>query len=174
MPEHQPRRALILAGLALSLAACGSNDAELKQYASEKKMSETQTAAFMACANDLRRNKPMFPVKDGNRKMISVPMEVCACQGQTIASVFTKDGYKSHATFAEYMAKDVKKRPPRFAKKVLKDGIKSPDAAKRLEASLKSCVQSYENKNKEQSAALFELVPLPVAEPKDEKTASAS
>ncbi len=162
-------RFTLLGGLAVLLASCGSNEAELKQYAQKRKMGEKETAAFMACANGFGRNKPSFPAKDGKLVMKSVPYDICACQVKTITAVFVENEYKGVASFAEYMALEVKKRPPRFSKKTLKQGLKSPDAAKKLEAGFNACVQSYKTKNKEQSAELFELVPLKEPEKKDGK-----
>ena len=65
-------------------------------------------------------------------------------------------------------------KPPRFSKKILRDGVKSPDAGKRLEASFNSCVEGYKSKNKDnpETAELFQFVPAPP--PKEKKTADAT
>jgi hypothetical protein len=164
-------RFTLLGAMAALLASCGSNEAELRQYAQKRKMGEKETAAFMACANGFGRNKPTFPARDGTLVMKSVPYDICACQVKTITAVFIENEYKAVASFAEYMALEVKKRPPRFSKKTLKHGLKSPDAAKKLEAGFNACVQSYTAANKERSAELFELVPLKEPEKKDGKEA---
>ena len=164
-----------LGGLGLMLAACGGNDAELQKYAKSKSMSESQTAAFMACANGHRRTKPLFPAPDGSVVMKSVPPEVCGCQTKIITAVFNDKQYGGYVSFADYMGKDVKKRHlPRFLRKDLQKGIKSPDAAKRLEGGLSACVDSYKSGHKEEAAAIFEFIPKPPEAPKDKKAASAS
>jgi hypothetical protein len=165
----------VAGGLAVVLASCGSDDAEIQAYAKQAKMPENQKVAFTACASDLRRNKPRFPAKDGQILMKSVPMEVCACQSRTIVNIFKSDQYKNHATFAEYMAKEQKKRQPRFSKKVLQDGVNPKDATPRLEKSLAACVDGYKsaNKDNEEALAVFELVPTPPPE-KDKKAEKKS
>jgi hypothetical protein len=87
MRAHLLRFTLLGATAAL-LASCGSNEAELKQYAQKRKMGETETAAFMACANGFGRNKPSFATRDGNLVMRPVPNDICACQVKTITAVF--------------------------------------------------------------------------------------
>jgi hypothetical protein len=163
-----------LAASGLLLASCGSYDAEYQEFAKSKKMSAVQTAAFMACAEGHRKNKPSFPAKDGTVVMKSVPLDICACQTPAITSVLVEKEFKAYLPFAEYMAKTVKKKPPRFGKKILKDGVKSPDAGKRLANSFNACVEDYKGKNKDnpETAALFEFVPAPP--PKEKKTADAS
>lgn len=169
--RNQLFRFALLAIAGTLLASCGSNEAELKQYAEKRKMPELETAAFMACANGFGRNKPSFPAKDGTLVMQSVPYDICACQVKTITAVFVANEYKPVTAFAEYMALEVKKRPPRFSRKHLKDGVKSQDAAKRLETSFNACVQAYKAANNERSAELFELVPLKAPEKKEAKEA---
>jgi hypothetical protein len=112
-------------------------------------------------------------VSDGNLVMKEVPLDICACHVKAITDVFNDNQYKGFAAFASYMAKEVKKKPPRFSKKSLKPDIKSADAAAELENTLTSCVYSYRNDHQEQSAKLFEVVPvkMPV---KNDKTASNS
>jgi hypothetical protein len=165
---------MCLTAVGLILAGCGSNDAELKQYAQQRKMSEVQTAAFMACAGDLRRNKPVIASAEGKLVMKSVPHDICACQSKTMTAVFVENDYKGFASFAEYLAKEEKKRPPRFSKKQLKEGLKSPEAAKRLETAFNSCVAVYRGNNKDKLADLFELLPPKEPEKKDEKAKTPS
>jgi hypothetical protein len=163
-------------GLAVMLAGCGSNAAEVKEYAKKRGMSESQTAAFEACASGHRRSSPLFPADGGTMKMKSVPLEVCDCQSRVMVAIFAEKEYSGYGSFADYMGKDVKKRHlPRFRTKALQSNIKSPDAAKRLEASFKSCVGDYEAKNKETADQLFEFLPDEPGTGKDNgKTASAS
>lgn len=172
--RHQPIRFSLLAAAGLLLASCGSYDAEYQEFAKSKKMSAEQTAAFMACATGHWKNKPSFPAKDGTVVMKSVPLDICACQTPAITSVLAEKDYKGYLPFTEYMAKPVKKKPPRFSKKILRDGVKSPDAGKRLEASFNSCVEGYKSKNKDnpETAELFQFVPAPP--PKEKKTADAT
>lgn len=166
-------RLIAIIGISLGLAACGDPLADAMLYAKKKGLSEVQTAAFMACFKHTARNKPMFPVAEGNVVMKSVPMEICACQSKTILSVFQEFKYGSHTAFAVYMSKENKKKRPRFNKKELRPGLKSIDAGKQLEASLTSCVETYKTAHVEASKTLFEIIPLKVPEKKKDKTAAA-
>ncbi len=161
-------------GLGLLMASCGSNDAEIQEYAKAKGMSTNQAAAFTACAGDFRRNKPRFLARDGQTLMKSVPLEVCDCQSRTIVNIFKSDQYKSHTPFAEYLAKEDRKAPPWVAKKVLKDGVNPKEVGARLERSLKACADTYKSAHKDEpeTADLFEFIPAKPPEPK--KTADAS
>ncbi|WP_373503110.1 hypothetical protein [Aestuariivirga sp.] len=170
MPR-QSRRFVILLGLGVLLAACGSDEEALQKYAKARKMPENQTAAFMACANEMKRNKPVFATPKGNLVMTSVPWDICACQSKTMITVFEDDRHKAIASFATYMALETKKRPPRFSKKDMKPKLKSPDVAKRLETAFNACVTAYKDANKEKSAELFEL--LPPKEPDKKKDGEA-
>lgn len=174
--KHRVIRFAALAAAGLVLASCGSDEAELQNYAKARGMSDIQTAAFMSCATNLRKKMPAFPAEGGNLVMTSVPLEICACKTQTIMAVFGENKYKAYATFATYMATDIKKRPPRFGKKDLKKGTKSPVAAKKLEDSLNTCVQSYKNKHKDkpETEALFKFVPVSPPEGEEKKTADAA
>lgn len=178
MSVASPKRMAVLAGLVLLLAGCGSNDAEIKQYAKQKGMSEIQTAAFTSCAKDTGRKKLMFPVKEGNLLMKQVPLDVCACQSKTMISVFKEKKYGGHTAFLEYMANERKKKKPRLPKKELVAGLKPIDARTTLQTSLEACVKAYRTAHADTDAEMFEVVPLP-EEPKkkkkdgEEKTASA-
>jgi hypothetical protein len=147
-------------GLSLALAGCGEEEAEIARIAKEQGLGQAETAAFAACAKDMRRNKPMFPVAQGNMRMNEVPLEICACQARTMTVVFKDDQYKSHTAFAEYMAKETKKKKPRISKKDLKPELKAEDARRKLAASLETCVDRYRDTHKEEAAELFELVPV--------------
>ena len=174
MPGHRSIRFALAASLGVFLASCGSNEADLQNFAREKKLSKSQTAAFMACAKGHKSAKPILVSKDGNMVMKHTPIEVCACQAKTITSVFVEEDFKSYATFADYMAKEVKKKPPYLSKKVLKSDLKGPDATKRLEKSLNTCVSDYLTANKELEEPLLELLPVKETEKKDEKPKTAS
>jgi hypothetical protein len=163
-----------IAGLSAILTSCGSNEAQLQNYAKAKKFSEQEKAAFMACANEHRRNKPVFASKDGNMVMKNTPMDVCACQTRTIVSVFIEEDFASYVRFAEYMAKDVKKKTPYFSRKVLKSDIKAPEAGNRLEKSLNACVSTYLAAHKDLEEPLLELLPVKETGKKDEKPKKAS
>lgn len=179
MSDRRLAGTALLCGLGLVLAACGSNDAEVRVYAKQKKMSEVQTAAFAACARDTRRKKLLFPVKDGNLVLKRVPLDVCACQSKTMVSVFRDGKYDGHTAFLDHMAKERRKRPPRLARKDLVAGLKPVDAGRRLEDSLIRCVNEFRTANADKEAELFEVVPLPPGPEKKrkdhgtEKTASA-
>ena len=164
----------LVAVLGVFLASCGSNEADLQNFAREKKLSKPQTAAFMACAKGHKNAKPILVNKDGNMLMKRTPMEICACQAKTITSVFVEEDFKSYATFADYMAKEVKKKPPYISKKVLKSDLKGPDATKRLEKSLSTCVNTYLAANQDLEEPLLELLPVKETEKKDEKPKTAS
>jgi hypothetical protein len=176
MVGKKPVRLGLMTALALILAGCGSSDEELQAHAKKQGMSDLQAAAFVTCASNFRRNKPVFAEAAGNVVMKEVPLNVCACQSNVMLSVFKDDQYKGHAAFAEYMALEVKKRPPRISKKDLKDPAKMKEAAARLETSFKSCISTYKTAHAEESKLLFELLPPKEAEKKDgakkEKNAS--
>jgi hypothetical protein len=166
----------VLAGLGLALAGCGGDDETLKNYAKAKRFSENQTAAFLACAAATRSNKPILPgpLPKTQVKMVKVPYDVCVCQSSAIMSVFVPKKYPSYSTFAEYLAKEKKKKAPRFSKKALQGGVKPGDASPRLEKSFVSCVAGWTKQNVEEAKTVFEpVVPKePEADPK--KTANAS
>ena len=170
--KYSVRFAAII-GVSLVVTGCGNNDAEIKQYAKKHGMSEIQSAAFMACTRDMKGKKPAFPVAEGNMVMKSVPLDVCACQVKTMTSVFKDNQYKSYGAFAAYMAKEVKKKPPRLNKKDLQPDLKPAGARQQLETSLTSCVTTYKDAHAEQNAELFEIVPLKLVKQKANKTAAA-
>jgi hypothetical protein len=152
-------RGATFASLGIALAACGNNDAEIKAYAKKQGMSDIQTAAFSACAQDLSRNKPVFRIPGGNMVMLEVPFEVCACQSKTILTVFKGKQFKGHTAFAEYMATYGKKKPPHFSKKSLQPGLKPKEARSQLVASLQSCATAYKSAHEKQSTEIFKIVP---------------
>jgi hypothetical protein len=162
MLGHRLHRFIIVTGLGFLLASCGSNDAQWQEYAKAKHMSEPETAAFLICAKQSQRNRPIFADKSGRSVMKSTPLEVCACQAKSIMSVFLEKEYKSYTTFAEYMGKEVKKNPPRWGKRLLRDGVNPAEAGKRLEKSLTACVSTYVAAHQDLDPPL--LVPLPVKE----------
>ena len=179
--DRRYRNLAVLTLLGLGLAACGNNDAEIRVYAKQKKMSEVQTAAFTACAKDTRKKKLLFPVKEGNLMMKRVPYDVCACQSKTMVTVFKEKKYAGHTAFLDYMANEKKKKKPRLNKKELVPDLKPMDARTRLQESLEKCVKEFRTAHADQDAEMFEVVPLPPEPPKkdkghgkDEKTASAS
>ena len=176
MSGRQFIRVAMLAGFSLGLASCGSGEAELLAYAQARKMSEKQTAAFVACSKGMKANKAIFPSPGGNMLMKSTPMDICDCQTNTIVRVFAAEkDYKNYATFAEYMAKAKKKKPPRFSKLVLNPNVKPGEAGVQLEKSLLSCVTKYKSANADLDPPLLELVPQPETVKKDEAaTGSAS
>ncbi len=174
MPGRRFVQYAMIAGLSLALASCGSNEEELQNFAKAKKLSKPETAAFMACANGHRKNRPIFASKDGNMVMKHTPMEICACHARIITTVFKEEDFKSYAMFAEYMAKEVRKNPPFISRKVLKSDLKAPDATKRLERSLSTCMNTYLTANKELEEPLLELLPVKETEKKDEKPKTAS
>ena len=176
MPGRQFIRVAMLAGFGLGLASCGSGEAELLAYAQARKMSEKQTAAFLACSKAMKANKAIFPSPKGNMLMKSTPMDVCDCQVNTIVRVFAAEkDYKNYATFAEYMAK-VKRRksPPRFSKLVLNPNVKPAEAGVQLEKSLLACVTKYKSANADLDPPLLELIPEPETVKKDGTAGSAS
>lgn len=170
-------RFAVLGVVGLALAGCGGNDETLMKYAKAKGMSENQTAAFLACAAGTKSNKPVLPGKQAKTlvKMTKIPFDICVCQSSAIMSVFVPKQYKNYSTFAEYLGKEEKKRPPRFSKKVLQGGIKPADASKRLEASFVNCVAGWTKQNEEEAKTVFE--PIAPKEPEEadpkKKTASA-
>lgn len=168
MRGHRSIRFALTASLGVFLASCGSSDAEWQEYAKAKHMSEAETSAFLLCAKGSQRNRPIFTGATGKSVMKSTPLAVCACQAKSIMSVFLEKEYKSYTTFAEYMGKEVKKRPPRWGKRLLKEGVNPAEAGKRLEASLVSCVSTYVAAHKDLDPPLLEPLPVPETEKKPE------
>lgn len=164
-------RFAVFSSLGLLLTACGAADEEAQAYVQAKRMSAPEADAFLICAKGSRNNRPILPGSGGNMIMKSTPMAVCACQAKSIMSVFLEKEYKSYTVFAEYMGKEVKKKPPRWSKKVLKDSVKPAEAGKRLETSFVSCVGTYMSAHKDLDPPLLE--PLPVKET-DKAAKSAS
>ncbi len=167
-------RFALIASLSVILASCGVSDDDLLYFAREKNLSKPQTAAFMACFKGHKSNKPILANKDGNMLMKRTPMDICACQAKTMAVVFAEEDFASYTYFAEYMAKEVRKKPPYIPKKALKSDYKAPDVTKRLEKSLNACVNTYLTANTELEEPLLELVPVKETEKKDEKPKTAS
>ena len=161
-------RIAAVAGLALTLSGCGSSDADFHKYAEKKGFNEEDTAAFMVCAKQLNSNKPIFAVSGGNMVMKQLPLDICGCHAKVMSSLFVQDQYLGYNSFAVYMAKDVKKYPPRFAKKDLKPNIKAKEVEPKLEATLKSCVDDYQNAHPDQAKLLFDIV-APAPDPKAAK-----
>ncbi len=180
MSGKRMKRFGMLAALGLVLAGCGgASDEALVKYTKAKGLSELQTQAFMACASATRSNKPVLPGVEPNTqlKMTKVPFDVCLCQSSAIMAVFTPKQYKSYSTFAEYlaMADKTKRKPPRFGKKLLQDGIKAGDVSPRLAKNFSACVATWTKANAEEAKTVFETLeaPPPAAD-KAKKTASAS
>ncbi len=167
-------RIAAMAGLCLALTGCADIEEEMKLYIAQHRLSESKALAFRVCINNLSR--PMFPVAEGNLVMKSVPLEVCGCQVPAITALFKDKQYGGYAGFATYMARENKKKKPKFGKKVLSESYTSPEAAEKLEEALNSCVKDYREAHVEESAELFEVVPLkPVVKKgeKDKKTETA-
>lgn len=168
-------------GVALALAGCGPDSSEVARISEEQKMSKVQKDAFMICAKNFYRNKPIFQTPEGNMLMTDgVPLEVCACQANTIVSVFKEDQMKSHIAYAIFIATEDKKRA-KITKGMLQGGAKPAEAVQRLTDSLKSCVDTYRTAHPGETEGMFELLPeKKKKEKKDEKakdgekTASAS
>jgi hypothetical protein len=169
--KHAIRISAIV-GLCFTLTGCSDPEVEIKQYIFKNKLSESKALAFRVCVNNLSSSKPKFPVPEGNMVMKSVPLEICGCQIPTIMTVFKEKQYTGYIGFANYMARENKKKKPKFGKKVLNGEYTSADAGEDLEESLNACVKNYKEKHVEESAELFELVPLaPEVKKKDKKTA---
>lgn len=168
MFKRRSIRLAVTASLGVFLVSCGSSDAEWQEYAKAKKMSEAETTAFLSCTKASQRNWPVFTGADGKTVMKSTPLAVCACQAKSIMSVFIEKEYRTYTTFAEYMGKEVKKNPPRWSKKLLKEGVDPGKAGKRLEASLVSCVSSYVAAHKDLDPPLLQPLPVKEAEKKPE------
>ena len=162
MFKRRSIRLAVTASLGVFLVSCGSSDAEWQEYAKAKKMSEAETTAFLSCTKASQRNWPVFTGADGKTVMKSTPLAVCACQAKSIMSVFIEKEYRTYTTFAEYMGKEVKKNPPRWGKRLLRDGVNPAEAGKRLEKSLTACVSTYVAAHQDLDPPL--LVPLPVKE----------
>jgi hypothetical protein len=173
MPGRRSFRFTIIAALGVLLASCGAADEEAQAYAKAKRMSDPEKDAFLICAKGSRSNRPILAGSDGKMVMKSTPMAICACQAKSIMSIFLEKEYKSYTVFAEYMGKEVKKKPPRWSKKVLKESVKPAEAGKRLEASFMSCVNSYQSANKDLDPPLLEALPVKETDKKDEKTAKS-
>ena len=172
------KRVSALAALALILAGCGgASDEMLLRYTKSKGLTEVQTQAFMACANATRANKPVLPGTQANSfvRMTKVPFDVCLCQSSAILATFAPKQYKNYTKVAEYLAREdkTKKKPPRFGKKALQDGVKPKEATPRLEKNFASCVNSWTKAHEEEAKLVFEPVAPPEPAPdKTKKTAS--
>lgn len=168
MTRFGMKRFGVLAGLGLLLAGCGFDEEAAREFAKEKGMGTADTEAFVVCAKDFRRNDPIFPLGDKNLLMNEVPFEVCACQAPVIASVFREDKLKGHVKFAEYLALEVKKKS-KINRKALKEGVKVTEAVDRMTNSLYSCAVQYHKANKDDTADLFETLPIKKKKKKEEK-----
>ncbi len=174
MSGRRSLRFITIAGLGVMLASCGSADEEAQAYAKAKRMSDPEKEAFLICAKGARSNRPILAGSGGNMIMKSTPLAVCACQAKSIMSVFLEKDYKSYTVFAEYMGKEVKKKPPRWSKKVLKESVKPAEAGKRLETSFVSCVGTYMSAHKDLDPPLLEALPVKESEKKAEAKKSES
>lgn len=173
MPRIFATRIAAIAGLCLVLAGCKDTEAEMKQYIAQNRLTETTALAFRVCVNNLTSNRPLFPVPEGNMVMKSVPLEICGCQVPVITALFKEKQYGGYAGFASYMARENKKKKPKFGKKVLSESYTSPEAAEQLEQSLNACVKTYKEAHEEESAELFEVVPLKAVVKKGQKDKKA-
>lgn len=162
------KRLLAVAGAGLLLAGCAFDEEAAREFAKEKGLGTADTEAFVVCAKDFRRNDPIFALPDSNLLMNEVPYEVCACQAPVISSVFKEDKLKGHVKFAEYMALETKKKS-KVNRKALKDGVKVKDAVDRMANSLYSCAVQYQKANKDETAGLFEKLPIKKKKKKEEK-----
>lgn len=168
-------RIAAFAGLCLALTGCKDIDAEMKQYVRQHKFPEAKALAFRVCVNNLSSNKPLFPVEEGFMVMKSVPLDVCGCQAPVITALFKEKQYGGYAGFATYMARENKKKKPKFGKKVLSESYTSLQAAAELEESLNACVKTYREAHAEESAEIFEVVPpKPTKKGKKEKDAGTA
>ena len=159
MSRKYATRFVALAGLFLALTGCEDIEADMKQYIRQNKLSEAKALAFRVCVNNLSSNRPLFPVAEGFMVMKSVPLEICGCQVPVITELFKEKQYFGYAGFTVYMARENKKKKPKFSKKVVSGSYTSLQVAEKLEEVLNACVKTYREAHVEESAEVFEVVP---------------
>ena len=154
-----------LAAVSALLAACGSNDAEVKAMAKKMHMSKQQSAAFSTCVKDMKSKKPIFIDGETAVQMTKVPLEVCACHSQVIASLFKDDKLTGHARFAGYIVKK-KRKELKLGRRDLRTTLDPVKGGALLIASLKSCADDYVSKNAELGKGMIVPFELPKKKPK--------
>lgn len=153
-----------LAIVAMALAACGDNGAEVKALVKKLQLSKPEIAAFATCNKDLGSKRPIFIDHAANTavRMNVVPIEVCACQARTMAKLFKDDKLAGHAKFAGYVIKNKRKPVLKLGRKDVKQGVDTEKGAMQLLASLQSCANDFSSSYAAaQGSSLIEPFELP-------------
>lgn len=139
-----------MATVALLLAACGDQTAEIKALSKKMKLSKPEVAAFNACVKDIGGKKPIFITASTDPevpatavRMNKVPLEVCACQSRTMAKLFKDDKLKGHEKFAGYIIKQKRKPTLKLGRKDVKQGVDPEKGGLELVTSLQSCASGF-------------------------------
>jgi hypothetical protein len=157
-----------LAVVALALAGCGNNDAEIKAMAKKMHMSKQQTAAFQTCAKDLKSSKPIFIAGEKAVQLTKVPLEICACHAPTVAQLFKDDKLTGHARFASYIGK-AKRKPLKMGRRDLRSAMAPEKAGQILINSLEKCAHDYAATPQAAENYPKLIVPFELPKPKPKK-----
>lgn len=164
---HSLMKWIGLGAAALMLAACGSNEEEILAIAKAQKMSKQQTAAFKACAGDMRSRQPIFIDGKTAVQLVKVPLEVCACHSKSMVKLFKDDKLIAHQRFAAYIAKAKRKAELKFSRRDLKTGFDPIKGGAQMVESLRTCANDFVTKNAELGKDL--IVPFELPKPKVKK-----
>jgi len=161
-----------LAAVAVALAACGNNEAEIKAMAAKMHMSKQQTAAFQTCAKDLKSSKPIFIEGDKAVQLTKVPLEICACHAPTVANLFKDDKLTGHARFAAYIGK-VKRKELKMGRRDLRSAMAPEKAGQILIDSLEKCANQFAATPQAAENYPKLIVPFELPKPKPKKPEGA-